>query len=100
MLGVPAQDHADTAVGIDHPVAGGRAAESSPMPKGAVPTDPDRRREAANIPAWVGVTGTGLSGEQRRPSRQALFPGQADQGPFIESLRPGGCYGTRDQLGI
>ena len=50
MLGVPAQDHADPAVGIDHPVAGGRAADSSPRPKGAVPTDPDGRREAVNMP--------------------------------------------------
>ena len=50
MFGVPALDHPDPAVGIDHPVAGGRAAESGPMPKGAVPTDPDGCREAVNVP--------------------------------------------------
>jgi len=88
VLGVSAHDHPDPAVGIDHPVAGGRTAESSPMPKGAVPTDPDGRRKAVNVPVaamgapdgdlhragwsrsgrplsttavWVGVPGIGIA---------------------------------------
>ena len=73
VLGVSAHDHPDPAVGIDHPVAGGRAAESSPMPKGAVPTDPDGRREAVNVPvAAMGAPDGDLHRAGMVPVREAV----------------------------
>jgi hypothetical protein len=89
VVGVPAQDHPDPAVGIDHPVAGGRAAQSGPMPKGAVPTDPDGRREAVNVPV---AAVRAPDGDQHRagivPVREA-----------VEHHRGvGGSYRHRDRL--
>ena len=73
VLGVSAHDHPDPAVGIDHPVAGGRTAESSPMPKGAVPTDPDGRREAVNVPvAAMGAPDGDLHRAGMVPVREAV----------------------------
>jgi hypothetical protein len=89
VLGVPAQDHADPAVGIDHPVAGGRAAESSPMPKGAVPTDPDRRREAVNMPVAA----------VRAPDGDQHRGGIVPVRETVENHRGvGGSYRHRDRL--
>ena len=73
VLGVSAHDHPDPAVGIDHPVAGGRTAESSPMPKGAVLTDPDGRREAVNVPvAAMGAPDGDLHRAGMVPVREAV----------------------------
>ena len=96
MLGVPAQDHPDPAVGIDHPVAGGRAAESRPMPKGAVPTDPDGRREAVNMPvAAVRASDGDLHRAGIVPVREAVEHHRGVGGSYRHRDRLSGSGGAR-----
>ena len=96
MLGVPAQDHPDPAVGIDHPVPGGRAAESRPMPKGAVPTDPDGRREAVNVPvAAVRAPDGDLHRAGIVPVREAVEHHRGVGGSYRHRDRLSGSGGAR-----